>query len=435
MSTISPVAVRRMHADLKAAGVAFLDAPVSGGPVGAKNASLSIMAGGDKDAFLRAEPYFRAMGTTITHVGEAGAGQTVKLCNQLVCAINLQAICEALALGRASGVDLDQLRNVLLGGSAASWMLDKLGPAMIAGDASRRLPHRPDAQGSASRAGAGAFALRPAARNGAGDQPVCRGARSRRRHERQSGSFPGLRPNDEPGCDLSPGSRCDEPQPGFRRDPRAMASLPGGALLTLQLAFIATVLGSAIGVLGAIGRRSSHPMISRICGIYVEAIRNTPLLVQIFLVYFGLASLGLKFSAFTVAAAALTINVGAYTTEIIRAGFDSIPRGQIEAAEGLALSRAQIYWHVVLLPAIEKVYPALTSQFVLLMLASSVTSQISAEELTAVANYVQSDTYRAFETYILVALVYIVLSLVMRAGFWLLGLVIFPRRRRLGTPL
>jgi 2-hydroxy-3-oxopropionate reductase len=136
MSTISPVAVRRMHADLKAAGVAFLDAPVSGGPVGAKNASLSIMVGGDKEAFLRAEPYFRAMGTTITHVGEAGAGQTVKLCNQLVCAINLQAICEALALGRASGVDLDQLRNVLLGGSAASWMLDKLGPAMIAGDAS-----------------------------------------------------------------------------------------------------------------------------------------------------------------------------------------------------------------------------------------------------------------------------------------------------------
>jgi 2-hydroxy-3-oxopropionate reductase len=136
MSTISPVAVRRMHADLKAAGVAFLDAPVSGGPVGAKNASLSIMVGGDSDAFLRAEPSFRAMGTTITHVGEVGAGQTVKLCNQLVCAINLQAICEALALGRASGVDLNQLRNVLLGGSAASWMLDKLGPAMIAGDAS-----------------------------------------------------------------------------------------------------------------------------------------------------------------------------------------------------------------------------------------------------------------------------------------------------------
>jgi 2-hydroxy-3-oxopropionate reductase len=134
MSTISPVAVRRIHTDLKAAGVEFLDAPVSGGPVGAKNAALSIMVGGDAEAFARAKPYFGAMGTTITHVGEAGAGQTVKLCNQLICGINLQAICEALALGRASGVNLDQLRNVLLGGSAASWMLDKLGPAMIAGD-------------------------------------------------------------------------------------------------------------------------------------------------------------------------------------------------------------------------------------------------------------------------------------------------------------
>jgi 2-hydroxy-3-oxopropionate reductase len=134
MSTISPVAVRRIYADLKTIGTAFIDAPVSGGPVGAKNAALSIMAGGDADAFVRARPFFEAMGSTVTHVGAAGAGQTVKLCNQLICGINIQAICEALALGRASGVDLEQLRRVLLGGSAASWMLDKLGSAMIAGD-------------------------------------------------------------------------------------------------------------------------------------------------------------------------------------------------------------------------------------------------------------------------------------------------------------
>ncbi|WGD49027.1 NAD(P)-dependent oxidoreductase [Bradyrhizobium sp. CB1650] len=134
MSTISPVAVRRIHADLKQIGVSFIDAPVSGGPLGAKNAALSIMAGGDDDAFAQAELFFRAMGTTITHVGASGAGQTVKLCNQLICGINIQAICEALALGRASGVDLNLLRRVLLGGSAASWMLDKLGPAMIEGD-------------------------------------------------------------------------------------------------------------------------------------------------------------------------------------------------------------------------------------------------------------------------------------------------------------
>ena len=134
MSTISPVAVRHIHADLKRVDVDFIDAPVSGGPLGAKNAALSIMVGGEAEAFARVEPVFQAMGTTITHVGGSGAGQTVKLCNQLVCGINIQAICEALALGRASGVDLDLLRRVLLGGAAASWMLDKLGPAMIAGD-------------------------------------------------------------------------------------------------------------------------------------------------------------------------------------------------------------------------------------------------------------------------------------------------------------
>src|SRR5215470_894507 len=84
----------------------------------------------------QARRFFESMGTTITHVGDSGAGQTVKLCNQLICGINIQAICEALALGRASGIDLNLLRRVLLGGAAASWMLDKLGPAMIAGDTS-----------------------------------------------------------------------------------------------------------------------------------------------------------------------------------------------------------------------------------------------------------------------------------------------------------
>jgi 2-hydroxy-3-oxopropionate reductase len=135
MSTISPEATRTMAAALAERGIAMLDAPVSGGPIGAKNAALSIMVGGDRSAFERAKSVLDVMGTTISHVGGPGAGQTVKLCNQLVCAINIQAVCEALALGRASGVDLSQMRDVLLGGSASSWMLEKLGPAMIAGDA------------------------------------------------------------------------------------------------------------------------------------------------------------------------------------------------------------------------------------------------------------------------------------------------------------
>lgn len=208
-----------------------------------------------------------------------------------------------------------------------------------------------------------------------------------------------------------------------------------GAFLTIKLAAGATLTGFLIGTICAIARRSDLVWARRASTAYVEVIRNTPLLVQIFLVYFGLASIGLKLPAVTVAMAALTINVGAYATEIMRAGFDSIHKGQLEAAECLALNRRQIYWHVVLLPAMERVYPALTSQFVLLMLASSVCSQISAEELTAVANFVQSDTYRPFETYILVAAAYILLSLVMRAGFFGIGLMLFPRRRRLGTTL
>ena len=136
MSTIAPGAVRTMHARLAEAGIALLDAPVSGGPQGAKAATLTIMAGGDADAFARVRPVLAAMGSTINHVGGSGAGQTVKLCNQLVVGLNLQAVCEAIALARGAGVDLAQMRDVLLGGSAGSWMLDRLGPPMIAGDTS-----------------------------------------------------------------------------------------------------------------------------------------------------------------------------------------------------------------------------------------------------------------------------------------------------------
>lgn len=211
--------------------------------------------------------------------------------------------------------------------------------------------------------------------------------------------------------------------------------LMDGALLSLILAIAATILGFFIGTLCAIGRRSSVGWLAALCGGYVEAIRNTPLLVQIFLVYFGLSSMGLRLSAVTVAILALVINVGAYAAEIMRAGFDSIQRGQIEAAECLGLSRLQVYCHVILLPGLERVYPALTSQFVLMMLASSVCSQISTEELTAVANYVQSETYRPLETYLVIAVAYVALSFLMRIGFWALGTWLFPRRRRLGTPL
>ena len=208
-----------------------------------------------------------------------------------------------------------------------------------------------------------------------------------------------------------------------------------GALVTLKLAAVATVLGFVIGTLCAVGRNSNLRWLSAFCTGYVEAIRNTPFLVQIFLVFFGLSSIGLTLSAVSVAIIALTINVGAYTSEIMRAGFNSVHTGQWEAAECLGLSRTQVYWHVVLRPAVERVYPSLTSQFILLMLASSITSQISVSELTGNANYIQGISFRPMETFITIGAMYFGLALLMRFAFWLIALVIFPRRRRLGTSI
>jgi polar amino acid transport system permease protein len=202
-----------------------------------------------------------------------------------------------------------------------------------------------------------------------------------------------------------------------------------GAALTLELTLASTVFGLIIGILCAIGRRSSLKALSTACGVYVETVRNTPFLVQIFIFYFGLSSIGLQMPAAVAAVITMVINVGAYSSEIIRAGMDAIPPGQIEAAECLGLSKARIYWHVIILPAFEKVYPSITSQFILMMLMSSVTSQISTEELTAVANNVQSETFLSLESYIVVAGLYLILAAVLRLLFWAGGVWLFKRKR------
>ncbi len=152
-------------------------------------------------------------------------------------------------------------------------------------------------------------------------------------------------------------------------------------------------------------------------------------MLQIFLLYFGLASFGIRMPTFAAAVLAMVVNIGAYAAEIIRAGLDAIPKGQLEAAECLGLSKWRIRWHVMLQPSIEKVYPALTSQFLLMMQASAMASQISAEELTAVANTVQSDTFRSLETFLVVAALYLVLSLFIKLLSWAGGEYLFRRRR------
>lgn len=211
--------------------------------------------------------------------------------------------------------------------------------------------------------------------------------------------------------------------------------LAWGTLATVRMSLIVTITGCLAGTLCAIASISRFRLLRGFVAVYVEAIRNTPLLVQLFLVYFGLASLGLRFSAETSALIGLTINIGAYSSEIIRAGLEAIHRGQIEAAETLGLSRLQTLVGIMLPPALEKVYPALVSQYVLLMLGTSITSQISAEELTGAASRIQSITFRSFEVYLVILAVYLALSFGMRSLLRLFGLVLFPRRRRLGTDL
>lgn len=134
MSTISPDATRDFAARLRERNVALLDAPVTGGDVGARNATLTIMVGGERAAFERVRPLLEKMGRRIVHVGESGAGQTMKACNQILCALNMIGVCEALMLARRSGLDLGQLIETLSTGAGGSWALQNLGPKIAAGD-------------------------------------------------------------------------------------------------------------------------------------------------------------------------------------------------------------------------------------------------------------------------------------------------------------
>ena len=133
-STISPAVARGVGSALSAAGVSFLDAPISGGDIGAKAGTLAIMVGGDIAAFDRCLPVFEAMGETIVHVGPSGSGQVVKLCNQVAGGLNLLAMAEAIALSRKAGVDPAKMLEVVSRGAAASWMLENLGPRAAAND-------------------------------------------------------------------------------------------------------------------------------------------------------------------------------------------------------------------------------------------------------------------------------------------------------------
>ena len=201
-----------------------------------------------------------------------------------------------------------------------------------------------------------------------------------------------------------------------------------GIGVTLLLAIVAMAGGLVIGILGASLQLYGSAPLRLAVTSYVEAIRNTPLLIQLFIVFFGLSQIGLRLDAPIAAAATLIVNVGAYSTEIVRAGLQAIPRTQIEAGYALGLSGLQVFRHVVLVPALKMMFPALSSQFTLLLLATSVVSLISVEDLFHTASIIQSRTFRDFEVYAVIGVVYLTLALACRTGLALIYQGAFGRR-------
>jgi polar amino acid transport system permease protein len=202
-------------------------------------------------------------------------------------------------------------------------------------------------------------------------------------------------------------------------------TLAAGLWLSIRLAAIAMAIGTLIAVVLAMGKLSRVRWLRLVINGYIELIRNTPLLVQVFFVYFGMPALGIRFPPDTAAVIALVINAAAYSTEIIRAGIESIGKGQIEAGLAIGLHRLQVFRHVILRPALKAVYPALTSQFNIVLLSTSIVSAISANELTHEAEYINSLTYRSFEVYITVGVIYFVTSWLFSLLFAALYRVLF----------
>ena len=190
-----------------------------------------------------------------------------------------------------------------------------------------------------------------------------------------------------------------------------------GVAWTLGLTLIATVIGVGVGITCAWVRSQSGRApgwLKWLVGSYVELIRNTPFIVQLFFIFFGLPAMGVKLSPEVASIIAMVMNLGAYSTEIIRAGIDATPKGQFEAAASLAMDRMQTFTRVVLPPALKKVWPSLVSQIIIVMLGSAVCGQISTQELSYAANLIQSRNFRAFEAFITATLIYLALSVGVR---------------------
>jgi polar amino acid transport system permease protein len=198
-----------------------------------------------------------------------------------------------------------------------------------------------------------------------------------------------------------------------------------GTILTIEVSVVAFVLAFLIGLLGAAGRRSARWLPRAIAGVFVEVIRNTPVLLQVFVAYFALPSLGLPLSRFEAGVAALAVNAGAYLTEILRSGIAAVPRGQREAGQVLALSPWVNFRHVVMPQALRNVYPAVVNQFVQVILGTSLLSAIALPELTGTAETINSQTLLTMQVFTVALVIYLILTNLVSFAAALLARVLF----------
>ena len=208
-----------------------------------------------------------------------------------------------------------------------------------------------------------------------------------------------------------------------------------GIAWTLALTFVSVLVGTLLGIGCAwvrgrgFGATLAPAWLQGLVGAYVELIRNTPFIVQLFFIFVGLPAAGLRLSAESASFIAMVVNLGAYATEIIRAGLEATPKGQLEAAHSLALTRSQTFVWVVLPPALKKVWPSLVSQIVIVMLGSSVCGQISTQELSYAADLIQGRNFRSFEAFIVAGGIYLLLSIALRQLLnWAGAKFLFGRR-------
>lgn len=186
-----------------------------------------------------------------------------------------------------------------------------------------------------------------------------------------------------------------------------------GVFLTVEISFFAILLGLPIGILGAVARTSRSKILNLLGAVYVEVFRNTPLLIQIFIIFFGLPGIGIKLSPYVSGLTALVLYVGAYNAEVIRAGLEAVPRGQVEAAKSLGLTGVQTFLYVVIPQAFRISLPALGNNWVSLVKNSSLVSVIGMVELTWVTFDLNALTFRSFELFGAATIFYLILILIL----------------------